>query len=429
LALTKMLFKSLATLALIPLALAQEQTLPGFYGYASANATYGVEYFYWGFEPSNSNITNTTPIVFWLTGGPGCSSSMANFFENGPYFINPQGTGLIPNPNGWNQDNIIVYIDQPAGTGFSTLNNPEGYVANEDQVAGDFVTFLTNFFVTYPSWNFNPLFIIGESYGGHYVPAIGSAIATIAVNTPGTFNFQGVAVGNGLVDPSYQFASYGPFLYANKKINETELNITQSYVPACRAEIHYLDYNVATTDCWEVLGVALDYCQVENDNQTCNVYNVYAPCVGPLCYNMSYITTFLNTPWVQKQLGVDVAWQACASIPYNHLFADITRSTLPDLENILDLGFTATLYNGNYDLICNYMGTAAYVNDLDFSTLYAFEGSENVTWTGADNEIFGNYRSGGGLTQVVVYAAGHMVPHDQPVAALDLVTRVLNNDW
>ena len=39
--------------------------------------------FYWWFE--SRNAPSTDPLVLWLTGGPGCASEIALFYENGPY--------------------------------------------------------------------------------------------------------------------------------------------------------------------------------------------------------------------------------------------------------------------------------------------------------------------------------------------------------
>jgi hypothetical protein len=47
-----------------------------------------------------------------LPGGPGCSSELAVFFENGPCNVNAQGTGTVPNPYGWNAKANLIYIDQ-----------------------------------------------------------------------------------------------------------------------------------------------------------------------------------------------------------------------------------------------------------------------------------------------------------------------------
>ena len=43
----------------------------------------GDDMFYWLFL-SRSNPTED-PLVLWLTGGPGCSSELAIFYENGPF--------------------------------------------------------------------------------------------------------------------------------------------------------------------------------------------------------------------------------------------------------------------------------------------------------------------------------------------------------
>jgi cathepsin A (carboxypeptidase C) len=42
--------------------------------------------FYWMIRSRNNKTTD--PLVFWLSGGPGCSSELAVFYENGPWKIN-----------------------------------------------------------------------------------------------------------------------------------------------------------------------------------------------------------------------------------------------------------------------------------------------------------------------------------------------------
>merc|ERR550519_1906562 len=57
-------------------------------------------YFYWFFE-SRSN-PSTDPVILWLTGGPGCSSEVALFGENGPCKVDKAGNTTTLNPYSWN---------------------------------------------------------------------------------------------------------------------------------------------------------------------------------------------------------------------------------------------------------------------------------------------------------------------------------------
>lgn len=67
--------------------------------------------FYFFFESRNS--TND-PVVIWLTGGPGCSSELALFYENGPFTI-ANNLSLVWNEYGWDKvcNDIleVFYID------------------------------------------------------------------------------------------------------------------------------------------------------------------------------------------------------------------------------------------------------------------------------------------------------------------------------
>jgi serine carboxypeptidase-like clade 4 len=48
-------------------------------------------------------------LILWLTGGPGCASEIALFYENGPYKVN--GHELTGNPESWNNFANLLYVD------------------------------------------------------------------------------------------------------------------------------------------------------------------------------------------------------------------------------------------------------------------------------------------------------------------------------
>ena len=45
--------------------------------------------FFWYFESAK---TDSHDLVFWLNGGPGCSSLLGSFIENGPIWAQDNGT-------------------------------------------------------------------------------------------------------------------------------------------------------------------------------------------------------------------------------------------------------------------------------------------------------------------------------------------------
>lgn len=55
--------------------------------------------FYFFFE---SRSRKNDPVVIWLTGGPGCSSELAVFYENGPFKI-ADNMSLVWNNFGWDK--------------------------------------------------------------------------------------------------------------------------------------------------------------------------------------------------------------------------------------------------------------------------------------------------------------------------------------
>lgn len=77
------------------------------------------------------------PLVLWLTGGPGCSSTLALLAENGPCTVNDDGETTTPNPSSWNKRANVIWVDQPAGVGFSYGKAPGDFDHGEEGVGED----------------------------------------------------------------------------------------------------------------------------------------------------------------------------------------------------------------------------------------------------------------------------------------------------
>ena len=149
------------------------------------------------------------PLLFWLNGGPGCSSLGGFFQEHGPFVLANDGLDVTLNPYSWNKAANVLYIEQPAGVGFSYPAGP----ANDTMTAIDTVEAIAAFIGYHPELKGRPLYIAGESYGGHYVPNTAKAIeAWNAVEGQATpINLKGFAVGNGYADWHLDFNMNVPF--------------------------------------------------------------------------------------------------------------------------------------------------------------------------------------------------------------------------
>ncbi|KAJ7026188.1 Alpha/Beta hydrolase protein [Mycena alexandri] len=77
-------------------------------------------------------------------------------------------------------------------------------------------------------------------------------------------------------------------------------------------------------------------------------------------------------------------------------------------------------------MVCNYM----WVAEFPSTHKDAFNKAEFLPWD-VSNRQAGVVRSAGegagNVTYITVFEAGHMVPHDQPEAALDMFQRWVHN--
>lgn len=108
---------------------------------------------------------NSLPLLLWLPGGPGLSGLRGQFLENGPWGIDAAGTLYKRHSTLLAQTNII-YLDAPAGGGYSILESSYGYAKTLDDVAESIEEFLRQFLRLFPEYEGRDFYVAGESYGG-----------------------------------------------------------------------------------------------------------------------------------------------------------------------------------------------------------------------------------------------------------------------
>jgi len=385
---------------------------------------------YWFFE--SRNAPSSDPFVLWMTGGPGCSSLVALFNENGPYTIN-EDLSLSINPYSWNSNANVLWIDQPTNTGYSYSDFGDIGVTNEDEMAADMYEFFQTFFRKYPKYKSLPFYVTGESYAGHYVPALSAHIFKENSNSSNTpINLKGLAIGNGLVDPLLQYPYYAPYAYDHGIISQTQFDLMAALSPICTDLIQGCIDN--STLGWLACINAYTMCNMAElmpvQFTNINLYDVREQCeVPPLCYNFTLVDAFLAQPYVIEALGVTGHyWTDCNRIVDLELvFAgDWMLNYANDIPLLLANNINVLVYSGEYDFICNWYGGQSWTHGMQWPGQQAFNQASNTTWT-VDGQTAGTSISAQGFTFLRVKDAGHMVPMNQPKNALDMLSRLLND--
>lgn len=116
---------------------------PMYSGYINVDQAAGKNLFYWFVQAQSGDLT--APVLLWMNGGPGCSSLYGFLTEHGPFQVEDDGQTLTMNPYAWNRNVHMIFLESPAGVGFSYSRNGN-YSTGDDDVAAHNYAFLLGFF-------------------------------------------------------------------------------------------------------------------------------------------------------------------------------------------------------------------------------------------------------------------------------------------
>ncbi|XP_068645875.1 serine carboxypeptidase-like [Aristolochia californica] len=389
-------------------------------GYYKLAHSHGARMFYLFFESRN---TKDDPVVIWLTGGPGCSSELAVFYENGPFTI-ANNMSLLWNEYGWDKVSNLLFVDQPTGTGFSYTTDKRDLRHNEKDVSNDLYDFLQAFFREHPQFTKNDFFITGESYAGHYIPALTSRIHQGNIAKEGIhINLKGFAIGNGLTNPGIQYKAYTDYAKDMGIIQESDYNRINRILPACELAIKLCGASGTAACMASYLVCNTIFNSIMSIAGNTNYYDVRKQCEGDLCYDFSNMDKFLNQKSVRNALGVgDIDFVSCSPTVYQAMLTDWMRNLEVGIPALVEDGIKMLVYAGEYDLICNWLGNSRWVHSMEWSGQQQFGSAPTVSFK-VDGAEAGLLKSFGPVSFLKVHDAGHMVPMDQPKAALAMLKR------
>ncbi|KAF2646397.1 carboxypeptidase-like protein S1 [Massarina eburnea CBS 473.64] len=388
------------------------ETTPGvkqYSGYLSVGTNMNM--WFWFFEARQN--PSTAPLAAWLNGGPGCSSMIGLFQENGPCKFNVgSSTTPVNNTNSFNNYANMIYIDQPIGVGFSYGTD----TVTSTETAAPFVWKLIQaFYSSFPEYKSRDFGIFTESYGGHYGPEFTKYILDQnTANAGENINIVALGVNNGWFDAQIQEVAYITYAHNNtyKKIlsDSQYTTITNSYNSKCKPALDSCISSGTDTACKNADNVC--YSAVEGPISSAadfDAYDVRAPSNDPEPPE-NYVK-YLTTASVVKAIGAQSTYQECPDAPYNKFATtgDGPRSFLDELSEVVSAGVNTLIWAGDADWICNWYGVFDVVNAVSYSGKAAFNTKALASYT-VNGKEGGSFKTQDNLSFLRVYGAGHEVP-------------------
>ncbi|KAK5995274.1 Carboxypeptidase Y-like protein [Cladobotryum mycophilum] len=408
--------------------------------------------FFWFFDSRHD--PENDPIIIWLNGGPGGSSMIGLFTEMGPCWLEPTSNATIPNEFSWNNNASLLFIDQPAGVGFSSLAGGAPIPSVDTDGQQDFQMFLNIFFSkVFPERAHLPIHLAAESYGGHYGPIYLKHILESRRYDSKTA-FWGNITSLILVDAAVDMAApaIGAYellcLRADPILDEQACNSIRSNIPKLRGLAQYCEMSYDEDECWGMFTFAEEKIHIYYNKLTeegkRSSYNINRPCSSlPLCEDASKgnVTAYLNQEWIKEALHFPSSYSyTYVNMTINEAYSankQQIRPTTREVAYLLDAHLTPDLgdirvlvMQGNDDYVLNTPGN-----------IWTYD---NVRWTGQSEYCATRWQdlpreiaaSGswkgtedGRLVFVVVDGAGHFVPGDVSEGAYKIAQKWIEGGW
>uniref|UniRef100_A0A8C9NZ83 Carboxypeptidase n=1 Tax=Spermophilus dauricus TaxID=99837 RepID=A0A8C9NZ83_SPEDA len=333
--------------------------------------------FWWLYYTTNpcKNFSEL-PLVMWLQGGPGGSSTGFGNFEE----IGPLDSHLKPRKTTWTV----------------------------------------------------PFYIFSESYGGKMAAGIGLELYKAIQQGTIKCNFSGVALGDSWISPVGKYRIYKGLAEVSSVAEQVLDAVNKGFYTEAtqlwgKAEtiieknadgVNF--YNILTkSDPTSALESSLEFTQS-------HLVRLFQRHVRHL--QGDALSQLMNGP-IRKKLKIipeDISWGAQSSSVFLNMEGDFMKPVISIVDELLEAGVNVTIYNGQLDLIVDTIGQEAWVRKLQWPELPKFN---ELKWKPLysdpeSSETSAFVKSYKNLAFYWILRAGHMVPSDQGAMALKMMRLV-----
>lgn len=293
------------------------------------------------------------------------------------------------------------------------------------------------FVATFPQYSKNGFHLTSESYGGHYVPIFSKYIEDQnSKSIPGatSIDLKSIIIGNGWLSPTLQTASF--YRYGFEAGETYDIPPPKDSVKKAVHDGYYgkgqcadlfraCDNGGTNKKCMR----AATQCYVkvqepwiigtERDNNDIRQ-------LDPSPFPNGFYQDYLQLLKVREAIGAQQTFYQL-----NPTVGEAFSSTGDDarelgilniIKGLLKRGIRVTLYAGDADYECNWLGIEAVADAIGVPG-YDEAGCTNVTTP--DNVVHGQVKQSGGFSFVRVYEAGHAVGAFQPLLLQTIFARTL----
>ncbi|XP_023751449.1 serine carboxypeptidase-like 13 [Lactuca sativa] len=418
------------------------KTLPGYpgqlpfkleTGYVGIGEKKEAQFFYY-FVESERN-PEEDPLLFYLAGGPGCSAVITFFYQIGPLsfnFVNaPENITVTLNPNSWTKIANVIFVDMPAGVGFSYAMTKEASISSDSILVKQANDFIRKFLIDHRKFLKNPLYIAGTSYMGIITPII--TLEVYKANERGdqpSLNIQGYILCSPLTHKFMDFNSR--FEYAHRMALISD-DIYEAAIGNCRG--NYVNTNTANSICIDSLQRYMEC------TSGLNMENILDPfCnksdVKPYCrenyYNFG--EDWMNDEAVQQALkvrkGTIRKWELFNMTMHyfeekndTFCYAYDIFSSFAYHKKLVSKNCRALIFSGDHDMTFPYVGIEQWIValhleiDSPWKPFYVNNQVGGYETTYAQKEF--------SLAFATVKGAGHSVAQYKPKEAMALAERWL----